>query len=219
MAYSMRGSVADVARGFCGAFGGIRPSPIAAFRGNCPRLTVLDVDGCSRITGAGLCEVGRCCTLLTSLNLNGVSIRTDKHLLPLATGCPSLTALNLGYCDALTLRGVQTLAAGSSLVSIDLYSCAQVDDAWLAALAATSPRLTAVNLGYCDCITLVGISRLGEGCPELGSLGLAGCVQVCDEWLPTIVGSCARLRKLELAHTGVSRAGIEWLQAHHPGIV
>ena len=64
------------------------------------------------------------------------------------------------------------------LSSVDLYSCAQVDDAWLEVLATTSPQLKDINLGYCADVTLPGLERFGAGCPQLGSLRLAGCWQV-----------------------------------------
>ena len=59
------------------------------------------------------------------------------------------------------------------------------------------PQLQSLNLYYCSQVTDVGITKIGEGCPQLQSLNLSLC-SVTDVGVSKIEEGCPKLQSLNL---------------------
>ena len=55
-------------------------------------------------------------------------------------------------------------------------------------------QLQSLNLDYCKQVTDVGISKIGEGCPQLQSLNLSGCKKLTDFGISKIEDGCRVFR-------------------------
>ena len=60
------------------------------------------------------------------------------------------------------------------------------------------PQLQSLNLAYCVEVTDVGITKIGGGCSQLQSLNLQFCKEVTDVGITKIGGGCPQLQELNL---------------------
>eukprot|EP00966_Prymnesium_polylepis_P209413 4851062-Prymnesium_polylepis.1 len=73
-----------------------------------------------------------------------------------------------------------------------------IDDAAVAALAASCPQLSSLDLCECDRITDAAVTALAASCPQLSSLDLAGCTSITDAAVDALAASCPQLSSLGL---------------------
>ena len=74
-------------------------------------------------------------------------------------------------------------------LSISDY-CSQVTDVGISKIGEGCPQLQSLNLYNCKEGTDVGITKIGEGCPQLQSLNLAFCSKVTDVGISKIKDGC-----------------------------
>ena len=126
-----------------------------------PQLEQLDLEGCERLTDAGLKEIllmpGE---KLTDLNLSD-NMLTGNGLAGLALKFPQLKSLNLELCHRLTDAGLKEilLMPGEKLTDLNL-SYNMLTGNGLAGLALKFPQLESLNLQRCDRLTDAGLKEI-----------------------------------------------------------
>ncbi|KNC46467.1 uncharacterized protein AMSG_12461 [Thecamonas trahens ATCC 50062] len=95
--------------------------------------------------------------------------------------CPNLTTLDLFSCSNITDAAVVAVAGGCpNLTTLNLFSCSNITDAAVVAVAGGCPNLTTLYLEYCSNITDAAVVALAGGCPNLTTLGLDNCSNITD---------------------------------------
>jgi hypothetical protein len=112
-------------------------------RASLVNLTNLRMNGCKRITDAGLSKL----RTLTTLDIARCKQITDAGLSRLV----NLTTLDIDGCDEIT-----DAAMMSSLTSLNMTQCSGITDAGLAQLV----HLTSLNISGCNQITYAGVGHL-----------------------------------------------------------
>ncbi|KAF8064578.1 DDX1 [Scenedesmus sp. PABB004] len=116
---------------------------LAAVASSMHQLATIKVNGCVRVTDAGVAEVCRIASLLT-LHLDRCVHVTDAGLRCL-TRLTGLTSLRISRCPNITDAGVSALSRLSRLSTLSLAQCPRVTDAGLLALA---PLTTLASLEF-----------------------------------------------------------------------
>jgi len=188
----------------------------------CVKLRRLVVDGCSRLSAAGIKPLIQGCKDIRELSLNGVTAVNDQLLALLADAPnlsslklnsassitdlgllllssrlgPRLTELHLAYCAALTDKGIEDLAKHCpNLTNLNLYGINNVTDRSLAALRHCG-KLEVLDLSMCRRVTDQGMLALLKGGSKLRSLNLYDCVLLTAHSLNTLADLCPDLRYL-----------------------
>ena len=161
---------------------GLHDAGLARLASYCPTLQELDVRGCGLLTARGFDALAQRVPSLRVLAGSECLGLDDRALAHVARGYgASLTDVRLALCCHVTSAGVAALAHHCQrLRSLDLRACTRVDDAALAALAAspaTQASLVRLNLDECD----VGDDALEElvaCCPALAFVSVVGCPRI-----------------------------------------
>jgi hypothetical protein len=191
---------------------------VDAVAAGCPRLTSLDLRGCSNVVDAGIERVALCCPNLTSLDLGGCENVTDAGIEVVAASCPNLESLDLQYCENVTDTGLATVAVSCSrLRSLNLYDCYNVTDVALARLAAGCLHLALLDLTGCESVSDAGLATLVLGCPKLLPHRLASRNKG-DLFLAAVARTHPHLTWLNLRCCNVTGWGLEQLVAGCPSI-
>ena len=133
-----------------------------------PKLTTLDLSGCSEISDAGLIELSRQCTALKSLNILGTSI-TDAAVSAVARNCPDIDDLRVDSAD-ITDESIKLLAKHCAhLSNLDLDGTGITVASVLALARAPNLKLLWVDGPNCI-ITDEALYALGRGCKKLKRL-------------------------------------------------
>ena len=74
----------------------------------------------------------------------------------------------------------------------------KITDSGISKIGEGCPQLQSLNLDYCSQVTDVGITKIGEGCPQLQKLNLYRCSQVTDVGITKIGEGCPQLQSLNL---------------------
>ncbi|KNC53338.1 F-box/LRR-repeat protein 2 [Thecamonas trahens ATCC 50062] len=116
--------------------------------------------------------------------------------------CPNLTTLDLFSCSNITDAAVVALAGGCpNLTSLRLDYCSNITDAAVVAVAGGCPNLTFLDLYNCSNIILCGsVVALAGGCPNLTFLGFGNCSNITDAAVVTLAGGCPNLTILLLGN-------------------
>jgi len=200
-------------------------------------LRELRLDHCARLSDAGLAGLGAL-RGLRALSLAGCPV-TDGGLAHLAalrelraldvSRCPgvrgglealagldALEDLNLGSCFALSDAAVAPLAALGALRALCLANTKITDSGLCAALAASRPRLKALDVSGCEALSDEAVVHIARACPSLASLGASRCPLLGGpRGAAALAGGCPRLRALNLGYT---RAADASLAALAPGL-
>jgi hypothetical protein len=151
-------------------------------------------------------EIGEVCAIveegrmpLGALRLDWCRRLSDPALSRLVAPPPSpLREVVLLGCSGLQGRGVETLAAASPLLShLDLGYCQGLDDGCLFALARHCPALEYLSMAYCALIGDDGVGAL-SACTRLTALDLACCSLVSDKAVVALGGALRDLRSVDL---------------------
>ena len=128
---------------------------------NFPQLVKLNLEGCRRLTDAGLKEIllmpGE---KLTNLNLHYTGV-TGQGLTGLALKFPQLEQLDLEGCERLTDAGLKEilLMPGEKLINLNL-SRNKVTGQGLTGLALKFPQLVKLDLLGCHRLTDAGLKEI-----------------------------------------------------------
>ena len=143
----------------------------AAFRVvRLPKLTNLDLSGCSEISDAGLIELSRQCTALKSLNILGTSI-TDAAVSAVARNCPDFQDLFADSAD-ITDESIKLLAKHCARLTHLDFDGTGITVASVLAIARRAPNLHELWVDAPNCIlTDEALYALSRGCNKLQYIG------------------------------------------------
>ena len=101
----------------------------------------------------------------------------------------------------------------SGLKSLDLSGSydfpMKITDSGISKIGEGCPQLKSLDLSFCRKVTDIGITKIAEGCPQLQELDLISCTEVTDDGITKIGEGCPQLQKLKLSHcTEVTDVGI-----------
>jgi len=190
-------------------------------------LRRLVLDGCQRVTGAGLRAVAQENAGLESLSLYWILNVNDAVLGAVAQHCHRLQHLNLSGCKRITDVGLESLGrapCATKLRFLDVTRCVLLTDGGMGALVRRCPGLETLVLyalaqlgpetyaaiaGHLGCLRrldVCGNARLSDGemgaianaCPHMEVLNLTWCVNVTDTALARVAANCPRLRSISL---------------------
>eukprot|EP00850_Spirogloea_muscicola_P002870 SM000011S19048 [mRNA] locus=s11:571186:575936:- [translate_table: standard] len=133
-------------------------SSLEALALTCPVLRHLQLEGCDRLAAASLDPVG----------LVELSLGICPHLVTLRLCASSLASLDLKGCGG--LRKLELTCP--ALTTLDASYCSQLDDASLADVARSSPRLSTLVLAACPVFRSQGLFAL-RALAELTTLDLS----------------------------------------------
>eukprot|EP00808_Paulinella_micropora_P023986 g29775.t1 len=169
-----------------------------------PNLTVLNLNGCHRLTSspAGLERVARCCSAkLRALHLYWNPELESKGLQYIARSrfAPNLITLNLSGTRLLTDKAVRTLARRcGSLQHLDLTRAEKITGAALSAVSEHCPGLKSLVTYACANITDDGVRDVGLRCPGLEKVDFCGARLLSDNAVSLLLSHCTRLQSVSL---------------------
>jgi hypothetical protein len=144
-----------------------------------PELSVLNISGCSNITGGFVRTLPQKCLNITDLNVSKINARFSS-------------------------KDAKALLSGGSLIRLDISENIQLGDevfannvAAVAAAVATS-RLIWLSVAHCRDITGYSVVCLAEQHPFLRHLDLSGLNYITDAAVSVVVGCCKHLKDLWL---------------------
>jgi len=141
----------------------------------CP-LKGLAVEGCDKLTAAGVCSVGRNLEKVSRLALRRLRL-TNAQVREAIAAYKTLDHLELCGMDTLSSKVLGVEMGG--LTSLDLSGNNWVDDRACEALGeACEMNLKEIRLCYCEQITPVGVGRLAARLTALRVVDLSECGQV-----------------------------------------
>ncbi|RLN87585.1 hypothetical protein BBJ28_00005883 [Nothophytophthora sp. Chile5] len=224
----------------------------------CARLQTLALH-CIKLTDASLLAISRACPKLTKVDLSGCSRVRDDGVIAIVSNCPALVQINLTMCRRITDRSVVALAQHASLsleevvldrclkrklrslsfarcpkmrgtdfynlpqvgntkasvplcelTALDLSGCAALDDRGVAALVAANRfELRDLNLSALQSLGSATFAVIAQ-CSELRSLNLSLCRTLQNADLEAIAAGCTQLSTLLLQGcVALDDAGLE----------
>jgi hypothetical protein len=188
---------------------------------SCSKLRRVVLDGCSRLTAAGIKPFVQSCKDLELLSLNGVTAVNDQLLSLFADanisylrlnsassitdmGLTSLASklagklleLHLAYCAAVTDKGIEAIAQHCvNLTDLNVYGIQNLTDKSLMALKRCA-NLQALDLSMCRSIRDSGMMALLKGGSKLRSLNLYDCSGITSQTINALADCCTNLRYL-----------------------
>ena len=131
-----------------------------------PKLTNLDLHGCSEISDAGLIELSQQCTALRSLTI-GYTFISDAAVSAVARNCPDIDDLSVDGADV-TDESIKLLAKHCAHLSYLDINDTDVTVASVLAIARRAPNLKSLSCDAPNCIlTDEALYALGRGCKKL----------------------------------------------------
>ena len=175
------------------------------------RLAILDMEACVTLTDGGVRHLSGL-SRLERLNLSGCVKLSGWTLDRLPLG---LEELCLDDCPRIGGAAFANVAALTSLRSLSLRGCSQIDDGGLHAIASGLGRLNTLSLFSAAGVSARGLRSLSR-LPHLKALHLSHCWNVDDEGL-TQLARAKSLVKLNLQHCWkVSEAALMTMQQANP---
>ncbi|GBG77547.1 hypothetical protein CBR_g23992 [Chara braunii] len=165
---------------------------------NCPRLRILSVKFCKKLTEKGLISL-RNCRWLESLNLGQTNGVTDTSVSALCSHLPRLKSLVLNY-GLLSDNALRAIARCSEMQDLALHGCSHVTSNGLRTLASGCPRLRFLCLSNCEHITDSGVVAIAKACPFLLKVRLDGCRLLSNPSVRALAQHAPRLRDLSMQH-------------------
>ena len=195
---------------------GVPPTPNPNIVYPPPRLSVLRVNGCIRLTGATLAGVARTCAgRLRVLEARGVPGIGDAVLTAIASTSPSLSQLDIGRSDpfgasrappgcvggSLSCAGLRALASRCrGLTVLRMQGLAAIGDDDIAAAVGCLDQLAVLDARGCRGLGAKTVRALATGAAaaRLVELRLFNCDLVGDEELKMIGKAMRRLETLDI---------------------
>ena len=182
----------------------------------CPDLQVLNVEGCFRLTSAGLLAVGTRCQQIETLILSVPrhdSVETLVHLIENLNNLKRLEVLSKereeDELHSLTIgfHLLHALQANSSLQSFTCENGTMTDE--LVIPSSWNFNLRELHLPYCNQLDSAVLKCIADTCPSLQSLDVSHCRNVYDSGIGGVSNSCNQLKHLNVsACDGVTDIGI-----------
>jgi hypothetical protein len=153
--------------------------------------------------------------MLVTINLASCKLLGDDCLRSL-NQCASLSSLSLMACKQVSNDGLFHLFNGAhnfpELRSLNLNGCRRISTAGIVSVAQSRQQLTRLDCTGCSVTTTDhAMQALGDCCPQLRSLGLAGLNRLTDTGLLAIARGCTELQQLNLA--GCEKLRLQFLRS------
>lgn len=177
-------------------------------------LKSLRVKGCSLVTDQAMSIMAMRCTSLTALNLSGCKDVTDGAMGYAIAANPSLRELHLEGTQAAdcTLYTIARSHGASNLTSLDLSSCAFVNDGLAVPLVQACSSLRAIAFSGNRNITDETVARLPH---SVRRLLIDRCLGVTDRSVVSAATRCTMLKELDLrGNASVTDTGLQALISH-----
>lgn len=167
----------------------------------CPKLKLINLNGCYAISDQGVRYISDGCHSLISLCLSKCHNITDQSLMSIGQGCRELRTIGLINCVHLTDNGFQALAQNCRLLeNLDIEDCGLVTDQTLCYLTSNCFNLKRLALSHCDKITDEGIRYIGQSekvSASIKYLELDNCTQLTDATIDHLL-NCKHLKRLDI---------------------
>lgn len=172
---------------------------VALIGRSCPRLRMLNADGCVRISDAGVQELSRSCRDMRILVLSRCPRLTDDSLTQIAQHLEYLHRLDVSYALGITDEGLEEIAeCCEDLESIAVQYCPSVTGDGVAALLSDCPHLRQLQ---CEGIRVENVvEEVQPQCTSLTSLQFRQCGALSDASLAAISQGCPNLTSLDISH-------------------
>ncbi|CAA6659050.1 unnamed protein product [Spirodela intermedia] len=193
------------------------------FSGSLQCLESLNLNGCQRITDAGVQAVAYACPKLKAFSIYWNVRITDTSVKHLVKFCKDITTLNLSGCKNISDQSLYLIAENfKALDELNLTRCIKLTDVGLRRILLNCLHLRSLNLYALSSFTdnayrelsslkhlrfldLCGAQNLTDGglshisaCKDLISLNLTWCVLVTDVGMVAIAEGCSSLELLSL---------------------
>jgi hypothetical protein len=167
-------------------------SAVESLAANCPRIQHLNVRCCRKITDSGLQAIAGGFSCMRTLNFTYCRTITDAGVWHLAKAFPMLTRISFAYCVLITDAAVRYLSQRCpQLEALDLTNCDVSNEALVhIANSPMSKHLRELHVSTCRNVTDYGLQQIGEKCPNLVSLHIAGCDQITLAGLRCLPATC-----------------------------
>ncbi|KAG7387698.1 hypothetical protein PHYPSEUDO_013825 [Phytophthora pseudosyringae] len=153
---------------------------------------------CIKLTDKSLVAISRACPKLTKVDLSGCSRVRDDGIIAMAANCPKLQQVNLAMCRRITDRSIVALAqhASLSLTEVVLDRCLKVSGPAIRFLVRTQRNLRSFSFARCPKVQgadfyhfeqLAQAQRTLSICCELSTLDLSGCAGLDDRGVAALV--------------------------------
>jgi len=129
-----------------------------SYLGRMHNLTGLDLAQCTQVGDVGLLAIAASMACLATLKLNGCLRVTDAGVAQLGV-LTSLLTLHMDRCVHLSDEAVRSLAGLTGLTSLRMSRCPRITNAGVAALSTLS-RLSTLGLAHCPHVTDAGLMAL-----------------------------------------------------------
>ena len=220
----------------------VMPEPLLGLVRGLPKLRSLRIDGCHAVSGRDVLTMCEVRPTLADLHLAELDTVTDPIVGLIAAQVSSLRSLDLSWCNRITDEGLALLApraAGlerlilrkldisstgvdalarhcTSLRTVDLSHCDNVDNASLLRLvAASGATLRKLKVAWLMSIDDATVQQIWTLCPQLEKIDLEGCKRLTSDLLPPP----ASLQLLSLVSVdSVSDGDLEALVRKRPGL-
>ncbi|TYZ58252.1 hypothetical protein PybrP1_007929 [[Pythium] brassicae (nom. inval.)] len=200
---------------------GIRGPGLGAIGDHAHRLTELAVADCSHLGEWVLLRCVYGFTLLEHLNVARCSQISDHVLKTVAHQCHRLRSLVASDCPQVSDVGVVHVAQKchwlEKLALSRAQSTEKITDTCCAALGEHCPALREVNLAGCNFLTDAAIKWLADGCRALECLDVSNVFYLTDVSMRALGAQCPELRSLRLPNVkNVSDVGLRLLAGGCP---
>lgn len=162
-------------------------------------LDFLSLRSCMRLTDQGVAFVCDSCPALASLDLSFCELVGDESMRALSHACKGLHTLDLTGCRQVSDEGCQHIARLPALASLSLELCNRITDMGVQAVVRSAgARLQMLNLGDVRQMTNISVQLVGDHCPSLISLSIAGNSQAMDMDIGDVCKKAHLLQNLNL---------------------
>ncbi|ETI51914.1 hypothetical protein F441_04824 [Phytophthora nicotianae CJ01A1] len=159
----------------------------------CASLQTLSLH-CIKLTDESLITISRSCPKLTKVDLSGCSRVQDDGIIAITANCPKLQKINLTMCRRITDRSIVALAqhASLSLEEITLDRCLKISGPAIRFLMRMQRNLQSFSFARCpkvqgtDFYNLVEMTQNKSSC-EIVTLDLSGCAGLDDRGVAALI--------------------------------
>ncbi|KAF3944282.1 hypothetical protein CMV_029236 [Castanea mollissima] len=168
---------------------------------NCPNLTDLTIESCSKIGNEGLQAIGRCCSNLKSISIRDCPLLGDQGIANLLSSTSYvMTKVKL---QALNITDVSLAVIGhygKAITDLVLVGLPNVSERgfWVMGNGHGLQKLKSLSITSCRGVTDTGLEAVGRGCPNLKQFCLRKCAFLSDNGLVSFAKAAAALESLQL---------------------
>lgn len=163
----------------------------------------MKADGCFAIDDVPCITMGRCSPKLEVLSLAGCIKVTSLAVRGLSEKCKHITTLIFSSCikiDDSALSVLSERRVFPNLKHLDLTACDMISSESIVELITEKPKLKVLRLGLCTQVAEAAVLRIARYGLGLENLSLESCLGCTAEATSQLLRSCVRLKVLSLAN-------------------